>query len=283
MIFLAPAVLVLGVGAGYPLVTLLHMSFSDVQVENLFQTWTGNGLANYRSLRSLPEFHTVVVNTIGFVAVVLIGTVTVGLIAALTLLKRLRVSRFVQALMIMVWVLPPIVVGSLWKFMFYGDGLINNVLAALGMHDPIGFISDPNWALWSVAAVSTWVSIPFAAVVFRAALLDIPAQLLEAASIDGASRAQTLRLIVLPLLRPTLLVVAVLTVVNAFRSFDLIFVMTGGGPGTASATLPFLGYQLAFQQFQYGIGAAAATISMVVVAVLAIGYVWLSRRELKSA
>jgi multiple sugar transport system permease protein len=113
---------------------------------------------------------------------------------------------------------------------------------------------------------------PFSALVFRAALLDIPSDLIEQASVDGASRAQRFFTVTVPLLRPTTLVLASLIVVYAFKSFDFIYVMTLGGPGTASSTLPYLGWSLAFTTFEYSQGAAVAVISMAVVSIFAIFY-----------
>jgi len=127
--------------------------------------------------------------------------------------------------------------------------------------------------------VTVWVTVPFAAVVFRAGLMDLPMEVLEAAEIDGAGRWQSFWRITLPLLRPVVLVLAVLIVVYAFRSFDLLYAMTQGGPGTSSTTLPYLAYKEAFQQFDFSTGAAVAVISLMIVSVLAAVYVRVSHRE----
>ena len=282
LLFVAPAAAVLAVTSIYPLVTLVRMAFSDVGIANLFHGWHWIGLSNFRSLAASADFRNAARNTGAYVFLVVVITVGLGFVAALTLLSRTRVSSGVQALMVLVWVLPPIVNGGLWKFIFSGDGVVNTALRNLGV-SPIGFLSNPDLALWSLALVTSWVTIPFAAVVFRSAVIDIPPSVLEAAGMDGASRRQAVRYVIVPMLRPTILVVTILVTVNAFRSFDLVYVMTAGGPGTATTTLPFLGYQQAFQQFAYGLGSATAVTCMAIIVVLAACYVALSRREARAS
>jgi multiple sugar transport system permease protein len=131
----------------------------------------------------------------------------------------------------------------------------------------------------SVALVNAWAVVPFNALVFRSALLSIDSEVLEAASMDGASRFQEIRSILIPSARPTAVVLAILTVVYAFRSFDFIYVMTSGGPGSSTTTLPFLSYSQAFVQHDYGIGSATGALSLLIVAVLAVVYVRSTRKE----
>jgi multiple sugar transport system permease protein len=123
------------------------------------------------------------------------------------------------------------------------------------------------------------VAVPFATIVYRAALLDIPQELLEAAAVDGAVPHEIIRHIILPLLRPVMIVLGVVTVVYAFRSFDFIYIMTSGGPGTVSTTLPFLAYRLAFQSYRYSLGAATALVAVGIVLVLAFVYIRQVRAE----
>jgi multiple sugar transport system permease protein len=123
------------------------------------------------------------------------------------------------------------------------------------------------------------VAVPFATIVYRAALLDVPRELIEAAAVDGAVPGQIIRHIILPMLRPVMIVLAVITVVYAFRSFDFIYIMTSGGPGTVSTTLPFLAYRLAFQSYRYSLGAATAIVTVAIVLVLAMVYLRQVRQE----
>jgi multiple sugar transport system permease protein len=207
-------------------------------------------------------------------------SLVVGFAAAVALRKSGRFSAFVLGLMVFIWALPPVVNGSIWKFLLDDDGLFNVLLRATGLtNGSIPFLYNQHLALYSVALVNAWAVIPFNALVFRAALLGIPEEILEAAKLDGASAWQEVRHVLVPAVRGASLVLLVLTVVYAFRSFDFIYVMTYGGPGTATNTLPFLGYLQAFVQFDYGQGSATALIAAAMVVILAVIYARSVRRE----
>jgi multiple sugar transport system permease protein len=154
------------------------------------------------------------------------------------------------------------------------------VARAVGLtDDALPFLFDQYWALGAVAFVNAWAVIPFNALVFRAALLNINPEVFEAAALDGANRSKEVRYIMVPSVRPTMLVLLVLTIVYGFRSFDFIYVMTYGGPGTATNTLPFLGYLQAFSRFNFGLGASTSLVAVLVVLVLAVLYARSIHRE----
>jgi multiple sugar transport system permease protein len=171
-----------------------------------------------------------------------------------------------------------VVNGSVWKFLLNDAGFFNTVAKAVGL-GPIPFLYDHHVALFSVAFVNSWAVIPFNALVFRAAILNIPVDLFEAAKLDGAGKWQEFRHVLLPSVRPTTLVLAVLTIVYAFRSFDFIYVMTYGGPGDATNTLPFLGYLQAFVQYDFGLGSMTAVLTVLLVLGLAVVYARSIRSE----
>jgi len=145
--------------------------------------------------------------------------------------------------------------------------------------EPVGWLSSPDLSLWAVSLVAAWASLPFAVLIIRGGLLSIPSEILEAAELDGVGSWSLSRHILLPLLRPTLAVLTILIILYAFRSFDFVYVMTQGGPGRITNTLPYLAYQTSFKTFSFGSGAAVAVLSMLVVALLAIPYVANLRRE----
>jgi len=160
------------------------------------------------------------------------------------------------------------------------DGIISASLVKLGLVSrPVPFLSQPITSLAAIMLVSLWVGIPFATLVIKSAMLDISQDVLDAAKADGASDLQTILLIVLPLIRPTLLILGVLSVVGAFKAFDFIYVMTSGGPGTSSSTIPFLGYLTAFQSYQFGHASAISVVAMIIVLALAVGYIIAIRNE----
>ncbi|BDZ47468.1 hypothetical protein GCM10025866_33770 [Naasia aerilata] len=186
--------------------------------------------------------------------------------------------------MVFIWALPPVVNGSVWKFLLGDAGLINVALEGAGIiHVPLQFLYDEKVALVAISLVNSWAVLPFNALVFRAGILGISPEILEAARIDGASRWQEIVHVIAPSVRSTALVLAVLTIVYGFRSFDFIYVMTKGGPGTATSTLPFLSYQQAFGRYDFGMGAATAVLSVLLVLVLAVVYARSVRSEEEEA
>jgi len=268
-LFLLPAGAYLGALSIYPLFELFRMSVSDVTAANINRSWRFVGVGNFRNVISSSQFSSSLVHTVIFVIIITTVGLGGGVVAALALRGAGRVSGFVLGMMIFIWALPPVVNGSLWRFLFDAHGLIDSILLQTHLtSSPILWLVDPHLVLVSVALVTAWTVVPFAAVVYRAAILDIPPELTEAALIDGARSWQELRHIVLPLMKATTFVLGVLIVVYGFRSFDYIYVMTYGGPGTASTTLPFLSYEQAFVTYAFGVGAATAVLTILIVLVL---------------
>jgi multiple sugar transport system permease protein len=278
--FILPAAVFLAVFSFYPMLQLLRMSVSAVSSATLNQAWTFVGFDNFAKGAEQGDLGIAFVNTAIFVLVVTGFGLVGGLVAAILLSTSTRGAAFVLGLMVFIWALPPVVNGSVWKFLLGDSGLFNALLTGSGLAaNAVPFLYDEHFALMSVAIVNSWAVIPFNALVFRAAILGIPVETFEAARIDGANRWQEIRHVVLPAVRPTTLVLAVLTIVYAFRSFDFIYVMTYGGPGTATNTLPFLSYLQAFARYDFGLGAATAVISVVLVLALAFIYARSVRRE----
>jgi ABC-type sugar transport system permease subunit len=277
--FLLPGALFLLMMAAYPLVRLLQMSVSDVVPATLRRgLWDIVWLENFLEIFGRRDFLTSVTNTVFYTAIVLVVSLVLGFILASVLSSYPRVGRPLAALMMVIWLSPTIVAALLWKFVFAGNGLANAFLTDAGA-EPIGFLLDGYLPLITVALVNSWMSIPFSTIIFRAAILDVPRELHEQAAIDGASLTQKMRMIMLPMLRPTFLVLGILLFLYAFKSFDFVFAMTAGGPGVASTTLPFLSWKLAFINFEYGEAAAVAVVSMVLIAGAAIPYVRALRQE----
>lgn len=278
--FAAPGIAVLAVFSIYPIYLLLKMSVSEVSTGTLNQAWPFVGLQNYTSLFQGPSVAPAALDTALFVAIVTLIGIIGGLGVAMVVRSSRPASSILLGMMVFIWALPPVVNGSIWKFLLADDGLVNGVLRGLGIAPQgLPFLYDPHLALLSVAAVNAWAVIPFNALVFRAALLNIDPEVLEAASLDGTSKPQEIWYVLIPAARPTAVILAILTVVYAFRSFDFIYVMTAGGPGTSTTTLPFLSYSQAFIEHDYGLGSATGVIALVIVAVLALVYVRSVRRE----
>lgn len=280
ILYVLPAAIFLAVLSCYPLIQLVRMSLSSVNSANLNADWDFTGVTNFVNGLQQGDLGRAFLNTALFVVVVTVLGLVGGLAAAIVLRHSGRISGLLLGIMVFVWALPPVVNGSVWKFLLGDNGLVNGIIKGLGAgSSPVPFLYDERFALISVALVNSWAIIPFNALVFRAAVLGIPAETFEAAQIDGAAPWQEIRHVLLPAVRPTSLVLAVLTVVYAFRSFDFIYVMTYGGPGTSTNTLPFLGYLQAFVRYDYGLGSATAVITVLMVLVLAFVYARSVRKE----
>jgi multiple sugar transport system permease protein len=269
--YLVPAGIFLSVLSLYPLVQLIRLAVSDVQVRQLNGSWDFVGLANFVSGFASGVLPASLGRTLVFVAIVTIVGLVGGIGAAAALRGSSVFAVSLLALMVFIWALPPVVNGSVWKFLLAEDGLINTVVTSVG-GSTVPFLYDERYALVSVAVVNAWAVIPFNTLVFRAAIMAIPGELFEAAQLDGARPRHEFSSIILPSLRATSLVLAVLTVVYAFRSFDFVYVMTRGGPGTSTQTLPYLSFQQAFVSYDFSAGSATAVVTVAVVVALAAVY-----------
>jgi multiple sugar transport system permease protein len=277
-LFLVPALLYLAALTFFPMYQLVRMSFSRVTPEVLYKPWPFAGLDQYQAAVSSPDFVQALVNTLVYVTVVVVAGLVGGFIAALILWRSTPLTSVAFGVVIFVWAMPPLVNASVWRFLLDQRGLIDSILVIF--HLPaVLWLADGRLPLVAVALVNAWASIPFATIVYRAALMDIPQELIEAAAVDGAVPRQIILSIILPLLRPVIVVLSVVTIVYAFRSFDFIYIMTSGGPGTISTTLPFLAYREAFQVYKYSMGAATAVIAVLIVLVMALVYMRQVRAE----
>lgn len=276
--YLVPAVVLLAAMAAYPLLVLFQMAFSDVGPSNIIGDWSLVGVENFNAVLGGGEFWRATLRTLGISAVLLASNLVIGFLAASVLSVHGRITSIVLGLMVFVWALPPLVSGSVWKFLLDDSGAVNAVLGLVGL-GPVSWLSSPTLALWTVTVVIGWAALPFSALIMRGGMMGIPRDVLEAAAIDGAGYWRTQLSIVVPLLRPTLWILGILTVLYAFKSFDFFYVMTQGGPGTTTNTLPVLSYYTAFANFEMSTGATVAVLSMVIVAALSIPYIRGVRRE----
>jgi multiple sugar transport system permease protein len=270
--FGVPAAVVLVAMAIYPLVVLFQMSVSDVGPSNIVGGWSLVGLDNFADALGNSETWYALWRTLGVCAVLLASNLVLGFVCGSVLAEPGRGSNVVLGLMVFIWALPPLVSGSVWKFLLDDSGVLNEALGVVGI-GPVPWLSSPAMALWTVSGVVAWSALPFSTLILRGAMLAVPKEVLEAAAIDGAGYWTTRARIVLPLLRPTMWILAILTVIYAFKSFDFFYVLTEGGPGTSTNTLPVLSYYTAFTQFDMSTGATVAVLSMIVVAACAVPYV----------
>lgn len=286
VLWAVPALVFLVVFFVYPLWLLVDTSLREVSLGTAASP--GNpfvGLDNYAELGTDRDFLASVPRTVAF----LIGTVAmqlvVGVLLALALTSRLRWLSVPRFVVYFVWLLPPVVSGAIWKFALDGSeqGAVNAALLALGLVDqPILFLTTPWLAMVLIALVNAWAGVPFVAIIMTAALKDVPEEHYEAARVDGASPLQRFRHITLPTVMPTIGILSALLVIYSFKAFDFIFVLTQGGPGTSTATVPFLAYLVSFTQFDFGQGSAIGIVAVAFSLVFATPYIvstWKERRS----
>ena len=285
LLFLLPAVAFILLFFGYPIVENVIMAFEHYTTSTFF---TGHapwaGLANYREVWPSSVFSKAARNTLFFTVGSIAGQFTIGLALALYFQRKFPLSGLLRSLLLLPWLIPLLASTTIWKWMLDEDnGVLNRLLADLhlvsghvGQHP--GWLTNPSLSLVSVILVNVWIGIPFNATILYGGLRDIPEHLYEAAALDGATGWRAFRYITWPLLRPVVNVVLVLGVVYTLKVIDIILGLTGGGPANATQTIATESYQLSFVQFDFGQGAAAANILIVISLVFAVIYLRANRR-----
>src|SRR5262244_1436203 len=225
------------------------------------------GLANYARFADDPEFtRAVVVTTVFTVGAVLVEFLA-GLALALLFAQPFRFLRPIRALLLLPLFVVPVVGATMWRVIFHPElGVLNHYLGALGL-TPLPWLSNPRLALVSVTLVDAWRTIPFMFLVMYAGIEVLPTELFEAAAVDGASGWQSFRHITVPLLTYIMLVALLIRGMDAFREFDIIFVLTGGGPGTATQTIQMLNYRV-FGLGHMGMANTIGIVTLVLVAAM---------------
>lgn len=274
-------VLMLALGA-LPLANLLYTSFHTVTWSEGQATFTPAGLTHYRALSADPLVRAGLRNTIVFAVFAVGGQMVLGFALALLCTRVARGRVLYRALFILPILIPGIVIGAIWKLMFNFDfGLINQITDLVAI-EPRNWLGDQGTALASVIVVDIWHWTPFCFLLLLAGLESLPQDPYEAAKIDGASWWQELRYITLPLMAPAILVTFAFRLVIAFKVFDEIYLLTGGGPGTATEVLSFTLYQRLFTEDRAGYGSAMA-IAIIFLCSLMLVMALSLRRRLGSA
>jgi multiple sugar transport system permease protein len=280
--FVAPALLFMLVTMVYPIIDNVRMSIYDVNVSTfLSNTAPFVGLDNYTRVITDPAFQKAAVTTVIFTIGSLFFQFVIGFGLALLFNKSFPGNGLLRALLLLGWMLPSVVSGSIFRWSFDGGmGVINYLLQTIGvLHQPIYWLNDPNTALLATIFANIWVGIPFNMILLLPGLQSIPQSFYEAAAIDGANGRQSFRHVTLPLMRPVILSVLLLGIIYTFKAFDIVYVMTGGGPVDATTLLTIYVYKLSFSFFRFGDGSAAAILLLLFLSIVAVGYLWLSQRE----
>jgi multiple sugar transport system permease protein len=281
-LFVAPMLIYTLVMLAYPIASNVQTSLYDVDVATFR---SGNapfiGLENYRELLENPAFLKATALSVSFTSTSIFLQFSIGFGLALFFNQKFPGNGIMRAMLLLAWLLPAVVVGNIFRWMLDGDyGPFNYFLQSLGLLQGRQYwLLSPNTALLGVILANAWVGIPFNMMLLLAGLQNISPTLYEAASIDGANGWQRFESITLPLMRPVALGILLLTFIYTFKVFDLIYVMTRGGPVDSTTVLPIYTFKLTFDFFRFGDGAAAATVLLLALLSLAIGYSRLIRAE----
>jgi multiple sugar transport system permease protein len=267
--YIAPAFVVLSLVLVYPLGYALWLSFHQWTLRTFKQGTPFIGFQNYANLFSNPDFINSILTTFKFVFFAISFEFILGMGVALLLNHDLKAKNIFRALILLPMMCTNVVIGLTWRLLLnYQYGLVNYYLGRLGIL-PVEWLSSPNVAMVSVVIVDVWNTTSFVALMLLAGLQSLPDEPYEAAKIDGASSLQTFYYLTLPLLRPIILVVLLWRFIDTFRIFDVIYLLTAGGPARVTETVSIYVYRYGFQSFNLGVAAAASFIMLAIMLVIA--------------
>jgi multiple sugar transport system permease protein len=261
----------------YPTFKVITLSFTNFKLTRPGAS-SFVGFDQFIQAFSDPRFNWAIGRSIYFALLSVLITLVLGyLIASLLHRDDLRGIGFFRVVILIPMLVTPLVVGQIFRFMFdYENGILNYLLNLIGL-PKIPFLASPEWAIHSAIIVDVWQWTPFAAIVLLAGMSAMPNEPLEASSLDGANFWQTLFSIKLPLLRPIIGVIVLIRFMDAFREFDKLYILTTGGPGTASETLSIYIWRQAFQYFNTGYSAATGLVMLIIVNIVSVYYVRISK------
>jgi multiple sugar transport system permease protein len=253
--YVTPALGLLGGVALFPLLYVIYLSFHRRLL--IFDISKFVYLENYRFLLQDDRFWNALQNTAYFTAVSVSAQLLLGLGIALLLNRSFRAKDWVRALILVPWVIPTVVSARMWEWIYNPEfGILNFLLGA-----KINWLGTPGLALHAAIFADVWKTTPFVVILLLAGLQIIPRDLYQAARVDGAGSWVAFRRITLPLLMPVLLVALVFRMLDAWRVFDVIYVLTGGGPANTTETLSLYAYKMLFQTLQFGYGSALSVVT----------------------
>jgi len=265
--FILPALFILLLVAVYPLGWVLWLSFQKKWlVSNISRfVW----LDNYGAMISDPRFWNALKNTVYFTLVSTALELLLGLSAAVLINRKFKYRGLMIAVILVPWAIPTVVSARMWGLIYNSDfGILNYLLGA-----KINWLGSPGWAIHAAILADVWKTSPFVVLLLVAGLRVIPRELYQAALVDGADSWYTFRHITLPLLKPVILVALLFRTLDAFRVFDVIYVLTGGGPANATETLSIYAYKVLFQTLQFGYGSTLAVMVFLGTGAISLFYV----------
>lgn len=270
-LFLLPVLVVLLLLFGYPLINSIVMAFQNYKLTAPNDIYF-NGFENFKKLFGDPDGLMILKNSIIYVVISVAGQFLLGLTLALALKKQFKGRGLYQSIVFLPWAFSGFVVGLIFRWSFNGEyGVVNNLLMKLGIIDNnIAWLGTPGYSLAVVIIAMIWMGIPFFAIMILAALQSIPADVYEAADVDGCGTVRQFFQITLPYIKPTLITTVLLRTIWIFNSLDLVVIITDGGPANSSQTLPAYMYSKAFGSYDFGLAAALGVMLMIILGLYAL-------------
>lgn len=270
-LFLLPVLVVLLLLFGYPLINSIVMAFQNYKLTAPNDIYF-NGFENFKKLFGDPDGLMILKNSIIYVVISVAGQFLLGLTLALALKKQFKGRGLYQSIVFLPWAFSSFVVGLIFRWSFNGEyGVVNNLLMKLGIIDNnIAWLGTPGYSLAVVIIAMIWMGIPFFAIMILAALQSIPADVYEAADVDGCGTVRQFFQITLPYIKPTLITTVLLRTIWIFNSLDLVVIITDGGPANSSQTLPAYMYSKAFGSYDFGFAAALGVMLMIILGLYAL-------------
>lgn len=283
LLFVLPAAAYMLIMMFYPLVYNFVLSFKDLTV----MTFKGNtsqfiGFQNYITILKDPEFQQAFWQTLWFTVACIAVQFTLGLLLAVFFNEKFALAGPIRGMVLVAWMMPVSVTGLLFKYMFLTEGgAINKLLSmvGIGVNAPLGWLIEPSLAMWAVIIANCWVGVPFNMLLLTTGMSNISQDVYESAAIDGASTVQRFFHITVPLLKPAIMSVLMLGFIYTFKVFDLIFMMTKGGPLNATEVLSTYSYRHSFTLFNFSIGAASAVLLFMCLMVVGVFYLRLIQKD----
>jgi arabinogalactan oligomer / maltooligosaccharide transport system permease protein len=278
---LAPVAVVMGLLVFYPLVRGIMLSFTDADrfsIGNKYvpATYHYIGIRNYKNILSSSDFRRVAEFSVIWTFVNVFFHFTIGLALAVTLNRPMRFRGIYRMLLMVPWAVPSFISAFAWRFIYNNPyGFLDQLLQKLGWHDPPAFLGDPTWAKFAVIATNIWLGVPFMMVALLGGLQAIDTDLLDAASVDGAGALRRFWDVTLPGLRPVAATVVLLGLIWTFNMFNIIFLITAGGPANATQIFPTFAYRAIYTDYLYGQAATWGVIILSILLVFGTGYRWL--------
>lgn len=281
LLFVLPAFVYMLIFVGYPIIKNIILSFQNVTMTNLaYGSKRFVGFSNYIRLFKTEAFRGSIVHTLIFTVACIVVQFIIGFALAVFFNKNFTIAKPVRGLLMIPWMMPMTVSALIFKLLFSTDiGIVNYALKAAHLisHN-IPWLTSPKTALLAVIIANIWIGIPFNTILLTAGLATIPQDLYESASVDGANSVQRFFKITVPMLRPTIESVVVLGFIYTFKVYDLVWVMTKGGPVNATQLMSTYSYKLSFTLFKYSDGAAAANVLLIILLLVGILYMKITER-----